>query len=108
MPFRSRLVHPNGDPQAKPLKWTASLLRPSSIQGGRPRGLSMIKHTILNVGSVGMAWALAACNTTQERVTGAGAGAVVGSVAGPAGAAVGAVGGAIVGPTVSNATVDRK
>src|SRR6185295_18028827 len=49
--------------QAKPLRWTASLLRPSSIEGGRPRGLSMIKHTILIVGSIGMGWALAACNT---------------------------------------------
>jgi osmotically inducible lipoprotein OsmB len=56
---------------------------------------------------IGVAWAVAACTTTQERVTGAGAGAVVGSVAGPAGAAVGAVGGAIVGPSVSNATVDQ-
>jgi hypothetical protein len=65
----------------------------------------MIKQTIL---IVGLGWALAACTTTQERVTGAGAGAVVGSVAGPAGAAVGAVGGAIVGPTVSNATVDQR
>jgi hypothetical protein len=45
-----------------------------------------------------------ACSTTQERVSGAGAGALVGSVAGPPGAVIGAVGGALVGPAVSRAT----
>ena len=52
------------------------------------------------------AGSLCACNTNQERVSGAGAGALVGSVAGPPGAVVGAVGGAVVGPAVSNATID--
>jgi hypothetical protein len=52
------------------------------------------------------ALSLAGCSTTQERVSGAGAGALVGSVAGPPGAVLGAVGGAIIGPSVSNATLD--
>ena len=43
---------------------------------------------------------LAACSTTEDRIGGAGAGALVGSVAGPIGAGVGGVAGAIVGPTV--------
>ncbi len=46
---------------------------------------------------------LSACTTTQERVSGAGAGALVGSIAGPPGAVVGAVGGAVFGPSVARA-----
>ena len=46
--------------------------------------------------------AVAACTTSQQRVGGAGVGAVAGAaVAGPAGAVVGGVGGAVVGPSVS-------
>ena len=45
---------------------------------------------------------LAACTTTQQRVGGAGVGAVAGgAVAGPVGAVVGGVGGAVAGPSVS-------
>jgi osmotically inducible lipoprotein OsmB len=54
---------------------------------------------------VAMAAALcqSACTTTQQRVSGAGAGALVGSVAGPPGAGVGAVGGAVFAPSVARA-----
>jgi osmotically inducible lipoprotein OsmB len=49
--------------------------------------------------------ALSACTNTQERVTGAGVGAVTGAVVGgPVGAAVGGVAGAVSGPTVASAT----
>lgn len=50
-----------------------------------------------------VALGLAACSTTEERVGGAGTGAVAGAaVAGPVGAVVGGVGGAVVGPTVAS------
>ena len=46
--------------------------------------------------------AVAACTTSQQRVGGAGVGAVAGgAVAGPVGAVVGGVGGAVAGPSVS-------
>jgi hypothetical protein len=46
---------------------------------------------------------LAACSTTGERLSGAGAGVVVGAaVAGPVGAVAGGVAGAIEGPIVSS------
>ncbi|MCZ8100323.1 MAG: hypothetical protein O9972_20730 [Burkholderiales bacterium] len=49
--------------------------------------------------------ALSACTNTEERVTGAGVGAVAGAaVGGPVGAAVGGVAGAATGPTVASAT----
>jgi len=45
---------------------------------------------------------LAACSTGEERVSGAGGGAVAGgAVAGPVGAVVGGVAGAIEGPTIA-------
>jgi predicted small secreted protein len=45
---------------------------------------------------------LAACNTTSERLSGAGTGALVGgAVAGPVGVVVGGVAGAIEGPRVA-------
>ena len=51
------------------------------------------------------ALALAGCNTTQERIGGAGVGAVAGAaVAGPVGAAVGGAAGAATGPTVAHRT----
>jgi|tagenome__1003787_1003787.scaffolds.fasta_scaffold19994343_1 osmotically inducible lipoprotein OsmB len=66
------------------------------------------RQLLLLAATAAVSLALGACTTTQERVSGAGAGALVGSVAGPPGAVVGAVGGAVVGPSVSNATVDRR
>ena len=46
--------------------------------------------------------ALVSCTNTQERVSGAGVGAVAGAaVAGPGGAVVGGVAGAVTGPRVS-------
>jgi hypothetical protein len=49
--------------------------------------------------------ALAACSTTQERVGGAGVGAVAGAaVAGPVGAVAGGAVGAVTGPTVARET----
>lgn len=61
----------------------------------------MIKPTLF--GLLGLAaLSLSACNTTQERVGGAGVGAVAGAaVAGPVGAVAGGVLGAATGPSVS-------
>jgi osmotically inducible lipoprotein OsmB len=54
---------------------------------------------------VASALALAGCNTTQERVGGAGAGVVAGAaVGGPVGAVAGGVVGAAAGPTVARET----
>jgi osmotically inducible lipoprotein OsmB len=65
------------------------------------RAMTINKAVVMTVGL--LALSLAACTTTQERVGGAGAGALAGAaVAGPVGAAVGGVGGALAGPTVSN------
>ncbi len=53
----------------------------------------------------GLGLTVVACTTTEERVGGAGAGALTGAaVGGPVGAAVGGVAGAVAGPTVANAT----
>lgn len=50
----------------------------------------------------GVSFAVAACSTTEERIGGAGVGALAGAaVAGPVGAAAGGVTGAVVGPSVS-------
>jgi len=54
-------------------------------------------------GAALLALAAAGCTTTQERVSGAGAGAVVGAVAGPPGMVVGGVAGAIAGPSIARA-----
>jgi len=64
-----------------------------------------MKQLKLAVAIVGLsAFGLAACTTTQMRVTGAGTGAVAGgAIAGPAGAVVGGVAGAVAGPTVARA-----
>ena len=58
----------------------------------------------------GLGLTVVACTTTQERVGGAGAGALAGAaVGGPVGAAVGGVAGAVTGPTVASATgVNKK
>ena len=65
----------------------------------------MMKIVVLAV----MALGFAACTTTEERVSGAGAGALTGAVvAGPIGAAVGGVAGAVTGPTVSKRTGIRR
>jgi osmotically inducible lipoprotein OsmB len=65
-----------------------------------------MKRARLGLAIVGLsAFSLSACTTTQERVGGAGTGAVAGAaVAGPVGAVVGGVAGAITGPTVAAAT----
>jgi len=56
---------------------------------------------IVVLGGLGMT--VAACTTTEERVGGAGAGALAGAaVGGPVGAAVGGVAGAAAGPTVAD------
>ena len=50
------------------------------------------------------ALSLGACSTSGERLSGVGAGVIVGgSVAGPPGAVVGGIAGAIEGPSVANA-----
>jgi hypothetical protein len=67
----------------------------------------MLKPSLILAATSLVGLLVVGCTTTQERVSGAGAGALVGSVAGPPGAVVGAVGGAVVGPTVSNATIDQ-
>ena len=61
---------------------------------------------IVVLGAFGLAaLGLAACTTSQQRVGGAGAGAVAGAaVAGPVGAVAGGVVGAAAGPTVADAT----
>ncbi|RFB79710.1 hypothetical protein [Methylovirgula sp. 4M-Z18] len=57
-----------------------------------------VMSVLLGVGVL----SLAACTTPQERIGGAGTGAVAGAaVAGPPGALVGGVAGVITGPTVS-------
>lgn len=63
------------------------------------------KRLLLLLSASGLALTLAACNTTQERVGGAGVGAVAGAaVGGPVGAVAGGVVGAAAGPTVARET----
>lgn len=65
----------------------------------------MNKKLIVLFSASGMALALAGCNTTQERVGGAGVGVVAGAaVGGPVGAVAGGVVGAATGPTVARRT----
>ncbi len=65
----------------------------------------MNKKLLVVLSASGMALALAGCNTTQERVGGAGVGAVAGAaVGGPVGAVAGGVVGAATGPTVARET----
>jgi hypothetical protein len=64
-----------------------------------------MKKLILVAAGIALASTLAACTTPEERVGGAGVGAVAGAaVAGPVGAVVGGVGGAVYGPTAARAT----
>jgi osmotically inducible lipoprotein OsmB len=65
----------------------------------------MNKKLLIVLSASGMALALAGCNTTQERVGGAGVGVVAGAaVGGPVGAVAGGVVGAATGPTVAHET----
>jgi osmotically inducible lipoprotein OsmB len=65
----------------------------------------MNKKLMVLLSASGMALALAGCNTTQERVGGAGVGAVAGAaVGGPVGAVAGGVIGAASGPAVARET----
>ncbi len=67
--------------------------------------LANSKKLLLVLFASGSALALAACNTTQERVGGAGVGALAGAaVGGPVGAVAGGVVGAATGPTVARET----
>ncbi len=63
------------------------------------------KKLLTLLSASGLALGLAACNTTQERVSGAGVGVVTGAaVGGPVGAVAGGVVGAVTGPTVARAS----
>lgn len=59
-------------------------------------------RTLFLAGLVGLS--LSACSTTEQRIGGAGVGAVTGgAILGPVGAVAGGVGGAVYGPRASRA-----
>lgn len=65
----------------------------------------MNRQFLLLFSTAGLGLAVAGCNTTQERVGGAGVGAATGAVVGgPVGAVAGGVVGAAAGPTVARET----